>query len=329
MLSKYNINITTGGTTRSMLSSIWCVLKILELHTQHKSLRFEENEDWRMQRIQNQQKGSMTHLVDSDITILMPTNQPFLLRSIVNDTAHSGSFSNVLYGSYHHMKWLVYLTTQQQWNQWNVFHYQKMQGEWLNHLMLVATGSYHSNWLKCSLCFSLFSEVLSVEMMKRVFGANLLRTEMEIEYSPQGGSITDYTCNIYGTSVGVSVTRFFHQSYYWIDNWSLRAMKFDAEYSAEDAKLLLWKKLSGIVMSSQNGDLLKWSGVLMLLFSVVPDNGWTKQILHVFALNEDIADIIQNEFEEAPDQLKTNTILLVTICNNSDFIFTPQKQAFN
>jgi hypothetical protein len=67
----------------------------------------------------------------------------------------------------------------------------------------------------------------------------------------------------------------------------------------------------------------------MLLFSVVPDNGWTKQILHVFALNEDIADIIQNEFEEAPDQLKTNTILLVTICKNSDFIFTPQKQAFN
>lgn len=53
---------------------------------------------------------------------------------------------------------------------------------------------------------------------------------MEVSYFPEGGSITDYTCTMFGTCIGVSVTR---------------AMKFKGDFEAEDAKRLLNKKLNG------------------------------------------------------------------------------------
>lgn len=54
---------------------------------------------------------------------------------------------------------------------------------------------------------------------------------MEVSYFPEGGSITDYVCEIFGTKVGVSVTR---------------AMKFwGGEFTVEDAEHLLRKKLKG------------------------------------------------------------------------------------
>lgn len=56
------------------------------------------------------------------------------------------------------------------------------------------------------------------------------QTEMEVSYFPEGGSITDYVCDIFGTKVGVSVTR---------------AMKYRGEYTEEDATNLLTKKLKG------------------------------------------------------------------------------------
>ena len=54
---------------------------------------------------------------------------------------------------------------------------------------------------------------------------------MEVSYFPEGGSITDYVCEIFGTKVGVSVTR---------------AMKFrGGDFTEEDAEHLLNKKLKG------------------------------------------------------------------------------------
>ena len=58
-----------------------------------------------------------------------------------------------------------------------------------------------------------------------------LQTEMEVSYFPEEGSITDYVCEIFGTKVGVSVTR---------------AMKFrGGDFTEEDAEHLLNKKLKG------------------------------------------------------------------------------------
>ena len=53
---------------------------------------------------------------------------------------------------------------------------------------------------------------------------------MEVEYFPEGGSITDYTCKMFDTTLGVSVTR---------------AMKYGGDFTEEDADRLLMKKLNG------------------------------------------------------------------------------------
>ena len=67
-------------------------------------------------------------------------------------------------------------------------------------------------------------------MFHRCYGARLLKTEMEVGYFPEGGSITDYTCEMFGTVLGVSVTR---------------AMKYKGDFTLEDAEKLLNKKMNG------------------------------------------------------------------------------------
>ena len=100
---------------------------------------------------------------------------------------------------------------------------------------------------------SIQSEVLSFEFFKKYCNAHLLKTEMEVEYWPCGGSINDYVMYVFDMVIGVSVTR---------------AMKFPITdmFTVEDAQLLLSKKLNGINRSSRN-TLIKWA----------------KQILHVWA----------------------------------------------
>ena len=58
----------------------------------------------------------------------------------------------------------------------------------------------------------------------------LSQTEMEVEYFPEGGSITDLMVQVCDTDVGVSVTR---------------AMKYSGEFTQEDGLRLLNKKLNG------------------------------------------------------------------------------------
>ncbi|XP_797207.2 AAC-rich mRNA clone AAC4 protein [Strongylocentrotus purpuratus] len=137
---------------------------------------------------------------------------------------------------------------------------------------------------------SVESEVLSLELLHRCFGAKLLKTEMEVKYFPYGGSIVDYTCEMFGVSLGVSVTR---------------AMKYKGEFEKEDAEKLLGKKLRGIVNATQNA-LDKWS----------------KQILHIWATSSKVADVLTSVYRDLSPQLRINTVVLVTI------VTTPQHSLF-
>lgn len=137
------------------------------------------------------------------------------------------------------------------------------------------------------------SEMLSYEVLMRCFKANLLKTEMEVDYFPEGGAITDYVCDIFGTKVGVSVTR---------------AMKFrGGAYTDEDAEHLLNKKLKGIIQSSKNSL-----------------ENWNKQILHVWSANRDVTNTLIKVYERLSDDVKSNTVVLVTTTtsNASDYIYT-------
>lgn len=136
---------------------------------------------------------------------------------------------------------------------------------------------------------SVISEVMSYELLKRCFGAHLIKTEMEVSYFPEGGSITDYMCQLFGTTLGVSVTR---------------AMKYKGDYTIEDAEKLLYKKLIGIIQATAN---------------TMED--WSKQILHIWATSNDVANTVTKAFETVPQTVRTNTVVIVTVANNSPEIF--------
>ena len=133
---------------------------------------------------------------------------------------------------------------------------------------------------------SVESEVLSYEVLHRCFGAQLLRTEMEIQYFPEGSKKTDYSVLLFGKPIGISVTR---------------AMKFNGTFTEEDAIHLLEKKLLGIILSSEN---------------VYEEHGWEKQILHVWATHNYIADIIAEQFQKMSASLRLNTIMIITVSDH-------------
>lgn len=103
---------------------------------------------------------------------------------------------------------------------------------------------------------SVWSEVLSFEIMRAAYGAVLQRTEMEIEYDWMGSKKTDYSCSIDGVGVvAVSVTR---------------ALKHRGAFSRQDAYELLYKKLRCVQGSNQN---------------VCVRHRWERQILHVWTVS--------------------------------------------
>lgn len=137
---------------------------------------------------------------------------------------------------------------------------------------------------------SVISEVLSFEVLNRCFSAKLKKTEMEVSYFPLGGSITDYTCELFHNTVAVSVTR---------------AMKFQGDYCLDDAQRLLNKKLRGIIQSTRNS-LEKWS----------------KQILHVWSISQQVTRTLLQAYDTIEPETKANTIVMITTAENADYIFS-------
>jgi len=135
---------------------------------------------------------------------------------------------------------------------------------------------------------SLISEVLSFEFLKSFCKAELCKTEMEIEYYPQGSKITDYSVQINDEIYGVSVTRAFN----------FRGTQF---FTVKAARHLLIKKLNGIYWSSKN---------------VCKEHKWKKQILHCFVPDSASGEIVREAYGQMKSEDRGNSILLVTISTN-------------
>jgi len=140
---------------------------------------------------------------------------------------------------------------------------------------------------------SVWSEAISFEVLSFMCSAALHKTEMEIKYMP-GSKITDYSVKVLGRDLGVSVTR---------------AMKFnkkdDVVFTEEDAHKLLSKKLRGVNESTM--------GVI--------SQAWDKQILHVWTQCDYMAGVLWNTYEKLDESLKSNTLVIVTVCENAEWIF--------
>ena len=149
---------------------------------------------------------------------------------------------------------------------------------------------------------SIYSEALSVELLSRLLGVNLFKTELELKYNyPEvynnggGGPIMDYACH-YHTSgqdqliLGVSVTR---------------AMAYNRNYTKQDAFDLIEKKLKNMLKSSQN----------------IVNTKFDRHILHVWTesgKNAAVVNRVCRKLKGHPDY-KDTVVLISTI--NTDLVF--------
>merc|ERR1719384_2050118 len=130
------------------------------------------------------------------------------------------------------------------------------------------------------------SEGFSFEILKRVFGAKLVKTEMAIRYWWNSWKKTDYSVRMNGQVIGVSVTR---------------AMKYKGIFGRGDAEKLLRRKLYGINEST---------------LGVLEQDQWQRQILHIWATDDYVERILYDTFLSLlfsePDLVR-DTIIVVTV----------------
>jgi len=132
------------------------------------------------------------------------------------------------------------------------------------------------------------SEGFSFEVLRKLFGAKLLKTEMAIKYWWPHWKKTDYSIKMNDAKIGVSVTR---------------AMKYSGLFNKNDAIKLLTKKLRGINESS-NG--------------VLECDEWQRQILHIWTTDEYIEKILHRTFLDLlfrKHELVKNTLVIVTVAS--------------
>ena len=139
---------------------------------------------------------------------------------------------------------------------------------------------------------SIYSEVLSFEILHRCDLAELLKTETEILYQDAGGKKTDLLVEMDGHKIGVSVTRAY-------------AYPPDNPYTVAQAQALLDGKLSDILLSSAN---------------VAPADAWDKQVLHVLAYSDQYAVALGQAYAQIDPATKADTVVDVTVTNGDDAI---------
>ncbi|CAG8578831.1 1001_t:CDS:2 [Cetraspora pellucida] len=131
------------------------------------------------------------------------------------------------------------------------------------------------------------SEILSCEIVERILGVELDKTEMEIDYFFMNQPMTDYLVsnrNLSQFALGVSVTR---------------AFSYRRRYTKHDAYRLLSKKLSGINSSTRN---------------ILNVRIW-KQILHIWCPSGRVANIVRKVYSKLPKEFTSNTIVMLTVVN--------------
>ncbi|KAG0186153.1 hypothetical protein DFQ28_008255, partial [Apophysomyces sp. BC1034] len=144
---------------------------------------------------------------------------------------------------------------------------------------------------------SVESEALSIEVLNRLFGVDLLKTERELRYTTLSGPITDYSCQTtgkYRTTLGVSVTR---------------AMAFRRRFTKQDATKLVTKKLRGILRSSQ----------------AVENETFDRQVLHIWTESGADATVVRRVCSKLPEEIMGNTFILITSINSKSVFFSNKK----
>ncbi|KAI9257242.1 hypothetical protein BDA99DRAFT_539349 [Phascolomyces articulosus] len=138
---------------------------------------------------------------------------------------------------------------------------------------------------------STLSEALSVELLTRLLGSDLTKTETELTYN-SFGPMTDYACQIQDLHLGVSVTRA-------MSFWTRKG------YTKQDAVKLLTRKLKGILLSSET----------------IVNTTFDKQILHVISLSGHHAAQVKRACKQVSQDLKSDTVIFITTVDAKSVFF--------
>jgi len=201
-------------------------------------------------------------LIRSDFTITCALKNSFIMESVLNDTTRGGMVRCTFTANHSHKESMIMC-------------------EGANKMLHLPNAGGNSLW----------SEVISLEVLACMFNAKLLKTEMELQYWPLGCKITDYSVELFNQTIGVSVTR---------------ALKFAGTFGKEDARNLLEKKLYGVNVSSK---------------CVLKEHAWTKQVMFIWAEQHYVADVIESVYQSISDELKSNTLIFVVVSQNAKWLY--------
>lgn len=137
---------------------------------------------------------------------------------------------------------------------------------------------------------SALSEALSMELLNRMFGAELIKTEMAVRYTRQS-SICDFVVSIAQHSFGVSVTR---------------AVTHAAPLQQSDATALLSKKLRALAQA---------------IDSVSDEDAWERGLLHVLVASSEDGDTVCAAFSALPKSLYRVAAVIVTVVKDAPWVF--------
>ena len=145
---------------------------------------------------------------------------------------------------------------------------------------------------------SMLSEVFSCEIMERILGVELSKTEMEVRYRFSNQPMTDYLVKLrhkISVTIGISVTR---------------AYAHRRRYTSQDARALLKKKLAGINSSTRN---------------IIGDRVW-KQILHIWCPDGHTAKMVKRAYSKMNEAHNTNTVVVLSVVE-SGWVFHEESRA--
>lgn len=141
---------------------------------------------------------------------------------------------------------------------------------------------------------SVFSEVFAFEELARCEGAELIKTEQEIDYDTVGKK-TDILIGFGGIKIGVSVVRTF-------------GYPLGTPYTLDQARTLIQRKLDDINTSS------------MLVSEA---DRWEKQFLSVLAWDDATVEVVHEAWTGFSAETKADTQLVVVATHGADlFIYT-------
>lgn len=134
------------------------------------------------------------------------------------------------------------------------------------------------------------SQAFAFEVLRRCEGAQLLKTVEEIEYLDPAGKRTDILVDIGGSKIGVDTRR-------------AATYPPGSPLTADAAQALLIDGLSDVASSTAN---------------VAASDRWVKQVLHVFALDQQHADVLESAFAGIDASVKGNTVVVITTTEGAD-----------